>query len=53
LFLPWQQNIAGFGSCYTSSRRPTSKKVYPAGGRIEAWHIQEGQFVNAGDVPLH
>lgn len=51
LFLPWQQNIAGFGQLTALRPEDRPQKVYPVvGGRIEAWHIQEGQFVNAGDT---
>ncbi|WP_291726344.1 HlyD family secretion protein [Bernardetia sp.] len=51
LFLPWQQNIAGFGQLTALRPEDRPQKVYPViGGRIEAWHVQEGQFVHAGDT---
>ncbi|MEQ9592339.1 MAG: HlyD family efflux transporter periplasmic adaptor subunit [Cyclobacteriaceae bacterium] len=53
LFLPWQQNIRGRGlvTALDPSHRPqTVETAIP--GRIEKWHIKEGQFVNQGDTIL-
>ncbi len=53
LFMPWQQNIRGGGkvTALNPANRPqTVQSVIP--GRIEKWHIREGQFVNIGDTIL-
>lgn len=53
LFLPWQQNIRGRGlvTALDPSHRPqTVETAIP--GRIQLWHIREGQFVNRGDTIL-
>ncbi|MEQ8304054.1 MAG: HlyD family efflux transporter periplasmic adaptor subunit [Cyclobacteriaceae bacterium] len=53
LFLPWQQNIRGRGlvTALDPSHRPqTVETAIP--GRIQKWHIKEGQFVNQGDTIL-
>lgn len=51
LFLPWQQNVQGKGKLipYQPQDRP---QTVPSviGGRIEAWLVQEGQFVKKGDT---
>ena len=53
LFFPWQQNIRGKGkvTAFSPGQRPQSVESAIA-GRIEAWHIMEGQFVNKGDTIL-
>ncbi len=51
LFLPWQQNISGTGSVTalaTQDRPQTVQNI--VGGRIEAWYVQEGDYVEAGDT---
>lgn len=51
LFLPWTQNISGRGrvtSLMPEQRPQTIQSPIP--GSIQAWHIQEGQFVNKGDT---
>lgn len=53
LFLPWQQNIRGRGivTALDPSHRPqTIETAIP--GRIQKWHIREGQYVNKGDTIL-
>jgi multidrug resistance efflux pump len=51
LFLPWQQNISGYGRLTAFRPEDRPQKVYPVvGGRIEEWHIQEGQYVRKGDI---
>lgn len=53
LFLPWQQNIRGRGlvTALDPSHRPqTVETAIP--GRIQKWHIREGQYVNKGDTVL-
>ncbi len=53
LFLPWQQNITGKGevSAFSPENRPQTVETAIA-GRIAAWHVQEGTFVQAGDTLL-
>lgn len=53
LFFPWQQNIRGKGkvTAFSPGQRPQSVESAIA-GRIEAWHIMEGQFVTKGDTIL-
>ena len=51
LFLPWTQNVSANGNVTTllpSSRPQTIQSPIP--GRIEAWYVQEGDFVNKGDT---
>lgn len=51
MFLPWQQNISGTGSVTALSPQDRPQTVQNIiGGRIEAWHVQEGDFVAAGDT---
>jgi len=52
LFLPWQQNVAGGGSV-TALRPQDRPQTVPSliAGRIEQWHVQEGQYVTKG-TPL-
>ncbi|PWL27965.1 HlyD family efflux transporter periplasmic adaptor subunit [uncultured Roseivirga sp.] len=53
LFFPWQQNIRATGkiTAFSPGERPQSIQSAIA-GRIEAWHITEGQFVEKGDTIL-
>jgi len=51
MFLPWTQNIRAKGAVTTlfpSSRPQTIQSLL--GGRIEEWHVLEGQIVKAGDT---
>ena len=53
LFLPWTQNITGKGlvTSLTPDQRPqTIQSQIP--GRIEQWHVREGDFVERGDTIL-
>lgn len=53
LFLPWRQTIYGAGSltALTPQDRPQNvQNQIP--GRIERWHVREGQRVRAGDPLL-
>jgi multidrug efflux pump subunit AcrA (membrane-fusion protein) len=53
LFLPWQQNIRGRGTltALSPANRPqTVESAIP--GRIQRWHVREGQYVNRGDTIL-
>ena len=51
LFLPWTQNIQAKGYVTTRSpeQRPQAIQAVLS-GRLEKWHVQEGDFVNAGDT---
>jgi multidrug resistance efflux pump len=53
LFLPWTQNISGFGAVTTlkPNQRPQSIQSVIS-GRIEKWYVQEGDFVQKGDTIL-
>ena len=54
LFLPWQQNINAVGevTALSPSNRPqTIQSAIP--GRIDRWHVQEGDYVRAGDTILN
>lgn len=53
LFLPWTQNIRARG--YVTSLRPDQRpqEIHSViAGRIERWHVQEGDFVKKGDTIL-
>ena len=52
LLLPWQQSVQAGGELTALSPSDRPQQV-PAvvGGRIEEWHVQEGQFVRRG-TPL-
>ncbi|MEH0157632.1 HlyD family efflux transporter periplasmic adaptor subunit [Limibacter armeniacum] len=51
LLLPWQQNIRATGelTALSPSERPQTIPS-PIDGRIDKWHVQEGQFVDSGQV---
>lgn len=51
LFLPWTQNISSQGNltALSPADRPQTVEATIA-GRIEHWHIQEGQLVQPGDT---
>jgi len=53
LFIPWTQNIQSKGSVTTlkPDQRPQTIHSIIA-GRIEKWHVQEGDFVQKGDTIL-
>lgn len=53
LFLPWQQNIRGRGevTALNPAHRPQTVETAIA-GRIQQWHVREGQLVNKGDTIL-
>ncbi|MCU0446899.1 MAG: HlyD family secretion protein [Microscillaceae bacterium] len=51
LFLPWQQNIEGTGAVTAFAPQDRPQEVHTAiAGRIVAWRVREGQFVNRGDT---
>lgn len=54
LLLPWTQTVDSQGGITTlrADQRPQTIHNIIA-GRIEAWYVQEGQFVNKGDTILH
>lgn len=51
LFLPWQQSVLGKGAL-TPLRPADRPQDVPAliAGRIEQWHVAEGQFVKKGEL---
>ncbi|MBT1690573.1 HlyD family secretion protein [Dawidia soli] len=51
MFLPWQQNIRGAGkvTALNPAHRPQTVQAVIA-GQIQKWHVQEGQYVDAGDT---
>jgi multidrug resistance efflux pump len=51
LFLPWQQNIRGRGkvTAFSPVNRPQTVEAVIA-GRIQKWHVMEGQPVQKGDT---
>jgi len=53
LFFPWQQNIRAKGkvTAFSPGERPQTIQSAIA-GRIEAWHVSEGDFVEKGDTIL-
>lgn len=53
LFLPWTQNIRAKGTVTTlrQEQRPQEINTVIA-GRVEKWHVKEGDFVKAGDTLL-
>jgi multidrug resistance efflux pump len=51
LFLPWQQNIQATGRITTLRPEQRPQTVHATiSGRIEQWHVMEGQYVKAGDT---
>lgn len=51
LFLPWTQNINSYGTLTTLSPEDRPQVINSTiAGRIEKWHVREGQLVNAGDT---
>lgn len=53
LFLPWTQSITASGlvTTLTPDQRPQTIQS-PIPGRIEKWHVREGDFVKKGDTIL-
>lgn len=53
LFLPWRQTIQGSGSLTTLRPQDRPQTVQnQIAGRIEKWHVREGQLVKRGDTLL-
>ncbi|MDX5481009.1 MAG: HlyD family secretion protein, partial [Hymenobacteraceae bacterium] len=51
LFLPWTQNIASRGTLTALDPQDRPQTVQSTiAGRIERWHVQEGQLVQKGDT---
>ena len=51
LFLPWTQNIKGNGFVTTLKPEQRPQTIHSAiSGRVEKWHVKEGDFVNMGDT---
>lgn len=53
MFLPWTQNVRAYGKVTTidPGQRPQTVPAIIA-GRIEQWHVREGDFVERGDTIL-
>ena len=53
MFIPWQQNITGEGevTAFNPKNRPQTVQNI-IGGRIQRWHVVEGQKVDRGDTIL-
>ncbi len=51
LFLPWTQNVQGYGKLTTLRPEQRPQKINSViSGRIEKWNIIEGQHVRKGDT---
>ncbi|GGG07155.1 HlyD family secretion protein [Pontibacter amylolyticus] len=51
LFLPWTQNISSRGALTALNPEDRPQTVQSTiAGRIERWHVQEGQLVQKGDT---
>ncbi len=51
MFLPWTQNIRSYG--YTTTFKPGNRPQTihsTIAGRVEEWHVYEGEFVEKGDT---
>jgi multidrug resistance efflux pump len=53
LFLPWTQNISGSGAVTTLKPDQRPQTIHSTiAGRIEKWHVKEGDYVKKGDTIL-
>lgn len=53
LFLPWTQNVQTKGMVTTLSPESRPQTIHSIiAGRIEKWHVREGDFVKKGDTIL-
>ena len=53
MFLPWTQNITARGNITTLKPAQRPQTIHSViAGRIEEWHVQEGDFVEKGDTIL-
>ncbi len=51
LFLPWTQNINSYGTLTTISPEDRPQTINSTiAGRIQKWHVREGQLVEKGDT---
>jgi multidrug resistance efflux pump len=53
LFLPWTQNVEGYGkvTAFSPINRPQEVQTVIA-GKISVWNVKEGQYVKEGDTLL-
>lgn len=50
-FLPWTQNIRSSGRVTTLKPEDRPQTIHSTiGGRIEKWHVAEGEFIEKGDT---
>ena len=53
MFLPWTQNIRSYGYVTTFEPENRPQTIHSAiAGRVDAWHVNEGEFVARGDTIL-
>lgn len=53
MFIPWTQNVRAPGNVTTMKPSQRPQTIHSViGGRIERWHVQEGDFVDQGDTIL-
>ncbi len=53
IFLPWTQNVRARGYVTTLKPEHRPQTIHSViAGRIEKWHVQEGEFVKKGDTIL-
>lgn len=53
MFLPWTQNIRGIGIVNTLRPEQRPQTIHSIiDGRIEHWHVREGDYVEKGDTIL-
>lgn len=53
MFLPWTQNVRARGYVTTLKPEHRPQTIHSIiAGRIEKWHVQEGEFVKKGDTIL-
>jgi multidrug resistance efflux pump len=51
LFFPWTQNVRSNGKVTTFYPEERPQEIHSTiAGRIERWHVREGQFVKQGDT---
>lgn len=54
MFLPWTQNIHADGKVTTLRPEQRPQTIHATiAGRIESWHVTEGQAVKRGDTIVH
>ena len=51
IFLPWTQNLSGYGTVTTINASERPQQINAAiDGRIKTWFVNEGDNVNKGDT---